>query len=209
MVKSRITRRSFFTSVTGGTALAFGTSRAGAQTYTGVTDADTGAGYDYPGYGRSAGRQTNQACSGYTDSDTGANYDPIGCGRQAQGRTCSGATDADTGAQYDPVGCGRGTNPQQPVGPSQSAECQAMRVQMDTLTERYAGYVYRFSNANQQFNYYLNLARQAFAAQDRPAYSQALAGLQPAAVELRTAFNGMTATEAGLTGLLETAEVFC
>ncbi|WP_421785654.1 hypothetical protein [Hyphobacterium sp.] len=209
MIKRRVSRRSFFALVSGSAAVAVSSGRSAAQNYTGVTDADTGAGYDYPGYGRGTARTQSPSCSGNTDADTGANYDPIGCGTRQQGRTCSGVTDADTGAQYDPVGCGRGSNPQQPVGPSQSAECQAMRVQMDTLAERYTAYVYRFTQANQQFEYFLNATRHAFALQDREAYSAALAGLQPAAVELRTAFNGLTATEAGLTGLIETAEVFC
>jgi hypothetical protein len=145
-----------------------------------------------------------------TDSDLGANADPINAGRGTGARNnCSGMTDSDTGSGYDPVGCGTGGRAQQPVGPSSSAECQAMGTQMNTLAQRYAGYVVRFGTANQQFEYYLNTARYAWAQQNRPAYANALAGMTQASSELRTAFNGMTATEAGLTGLMETAEVFC
>lgn len=209
MIKRRVSRRSFFALVSGSAAIAVSSSRSAAQSYTGVTDADTGAGYDYPGYGRGTARTQNQACSGVTDADTGANYDPVGCGRQAQSRTCSGVTDSDTGASYDPIGCGTGGRPQQPVGPSNSAECQALQVQMDTLAERFAGYVVRFSAATQQFNYQYELMRRSFGNGNQAAYAQALNGFRAVSAELRTTVNGMTATEAGLLGLAETMEVYC
>jgi hypothetical protein len=205
MYKGKLSRRSFVAAVTGGAAATFSSGHSAAQTYTGVTDSDGGTYADRVGYGRSG-----RAATGVTDSDLGANADPINAGRGTGARNnCTGVTDSDVGSGYDPVGCGTGGRAQQPVGPSNSAECQAMRVQMDTLAQRYAGYVVRFSNANQQFDYYLNTARTAFAVGNRPAYAAALEGLTQASSGLRAAFNGMTATEAGLTGLMETAEVFC
>jgi len=205
MHKRKLSRRSFVAAVTGGAAATLSYSPSAAQTYTGVTDSDGGSNADRVGYGRS-----NRAATGVTDSDLGTNADPINAGRGTGARNnCSGMTDSDVGANYDPIGCGTGGRPQQPVGPSNSAECQAMGTQMNTLAQRYAAYVVRFSNANQQFEYYVNTARYAWAQQNRPAYEVAFNGMTQASAELRTAMNGITVTEAGLMGLMETAEVFC
>ena len=90
----RVSRRSFFLQAPGGAvsaagALALMTGRAKAQ----VTDNDTGANSDLPGFGRGG--------SGVTDHDTGANADPLGNGR---GPGPSGCSDNDAG---DPEGRGR------------------------------------------------------------------------------------------------------
>jgi len=134
MYKGKLSRRSFVAVVTGGAAATLSSSHSAAQTYTGVTDSDGGTYADRVGYGRSG-----RAATGVTDSDLGTNADPINAGRGTVARNnCSGMTDSDVGSGYDPVGCGTGERAQQPVGPSNSAGCQAMRVQMDTLAQRYA-----------------------------------------------------------------------
>jgi hypothetical protein len=115
----RVTRRSFLSTVTAGItasgAMAFvaGSARAQGRTYTGVTDADTGANADSPGYGR-GNRNV------YTDQDTGPNADAQFHGRGPAGRNergvsgqgeygegrPSGCTDRDSGSSADPVGRG-------------------------------------------------------------------------------------------------------
>ncbi|MBC7986966.1 MAG: twin-arginine translocation signal domain-containing protein [Sphingomonadaceae bacterium] len=59
-------------------------SSSGNQTYTGVTDADSGPGADRGGYGRGGGAVTQQQPTAVTDSDTGAYADPVGRGRGTQ-----------------------------------------------------------------------------------------------------------------------------
>ena len=111
-------RRSFLARVAGGTAAACGalallrTSEAAAQSYSGVTDCDTGGGSDRPGYGRGVRNQ-------YTDSDTGPNSDPRCRGRGSNSGSNSGTqynprehpdtrcSDSDYGAYGDPGGHGR------------------------------------------------------------------------------------------------------
>ena len=114
----RVTRRSFLSSVTAGItaggAMAFmaGSARAQGRTYTGVTDADTGANADSPGYGRG----THNV---YTDQDTGPNADAQFHGRGPAGRDGRGTsgqgeyggpgtycTDNDRGSNADPAGRG-------------------------------------------------------------------------------------------------------
>ncbi|HEV2866043.1 MAG TPA: hypothetical protein VGX37_05975 [Allosphingosinicella sp.] len=117
----KLSRRSFFASVAGGAVIGGGatallTGRAEAQSYTGVTDADTGEVRDRPGYG--VGTR-----SVYTDRDTGPNADPQFHGRGPQGEISgqgqygeypSGCSDSDGGPGADPGGRGVRCNGQQP-----------------------------------------------------------------------------------------------
>lgn len=120
----KLNRRSFFASVAGGvlvgggaTAAIVGPAQAQSnQTYTGVTDSDTGAGRaDRPGYGTGVRNR-------YTDSDTGPGADrqfegrgpnarqqgsPSGQGSYSSDQAATGCSDADSGATADPGGRGR------------------------------------------------------------------------------------------------------
>ena len=123
MTSPRLTRRSFMTSVVGGTiaggATALITGPAQAQTYSGVTDCDAGNGHDRPGYGTGTNNR-------YTDSDTGPQGDPRCQGRgparnpgapSGHGRyggVASGCSDSDTGTGSDPGGRGVRCNGQTP-----------------------------------------------------------------------------------------------
>jgi hypothetical protein len=120
-------RRSFLSlvigGVAGGGALAALAGRAEAfQTYSGVTDSDTGEVRDRPGYGVGARNQ-------YTDQDRGPNADAQFHGRgpngRAEGSTSGtgrydeperGCSDTDGGPGADPAGRGRrcGGNPAWP-----------------------------------------------------------------------------------------------
>ena len=73
----------------------------GGRVRTGVTDTDSGAGADAPGYGT---RTVNRARTGLTDTDRGAGSDPAGYGVRGNSTGC---TDRDSGANYDPPGGGR------------------------------------------------------------------------------------------------------
>lgn len=121
-ISRKLNRRSFFASVVGGVvvgggavALVGGGARAQSnQTYTGVTDADTGAGRaDRPGYGTGVRNR-------YTDRDTGPGSDPQFGGRGPGARQpgspsgtgsyqepATGCSDADAGSTADPGGRGR------------------------------------------------------------------------------------------------------
>jgi hypothetical protein len=118
-------RRSFLHQVLGGVAvggaLAAFSDRAAAQTYSGVTDSDTGNVRDRPGYGVGTRSQ-------YTDQDTGPNRDAqfhgrgpaargegsvSGTGRY--GEAPSGCSDADSGPGSDPGGRGVRCNGQTPL----------------------------------------------------------------------------------------------
>lgn len=119
-------RRSFLSlvigGVAGGGALAALAGRAEAfQTYSGVTDSDTGEVRDRPGYGVGARNQ-------YTDRDTGPDADPQFHGRGPNGRpegsvsgqgsygeAASGCSDTDGGPGSDPGGRGRSCNGQTPL----------------------------------------------------------------------------------------------
>lgn len=121
----RPSRRSFMGQVLGGVAVggalvAFA-GRARAQTYSGVTDADTGEVRDRPGYG--VGTRNR-----YTDSDTGPNADrqfegrgPAGRGEGSvsgtgrYGEAPSGCSDSDSGSGSDPGGRGVRCNGQTPL----------------------------------------------------------------------------------------------
>ena len=122
----KLNRRSFVASVAGGVvigggAIALVTGRAEAQTYTGVTDSDTGNPHrDRPGYG--TGTRTQ-----YTDRDTGPNRDAQFHGRGPSGRpegstsgtgrygeAASGCSDSDGGPGSDPGGRGVRCNGQTP-----------------------------------------------------------------------------------------------
>lgn len=125
-ISSKLNRRSFLERVVGagagiaGGAIALVTGRAEAQTYTGVTDADTTPGArDRPGYGTGTRNR-------YTDRDTGPNADPQFGGRGPQGRpegSTSGqgrygespsyCSDSDGGPGSDPAGRGRRCHPNQ------------------------------------------------------------------------------------------------
>jgi hypothetical protein len=122
----KLNRRSFVATVIGGAAAGGGATflvadRSAAQTmpYTGVTDSDTGAHADRPGYGVGVRNQ-------YTDRDTGPNADPQFHGRGPNGRPpnspsgqgsygepATGCSDSDSGPGSDPGGrgrrCGNGT----------------------------------------------------------------------------------------------------
>ena len=122
----KLNRRSFFASVAGGvlvgggaTAAIMGRAQAQSnQTYTGVTDSDTGAGRaDRPGYGTGVRNR-------YTDNDTGPGADPQFGGRGPAGRgpgapsgqgsygePASRCTDSDSGPSADPGGRGRRCEP--------------------------------------------------------------------------------------------------
>jgi hypothetical protein len=107
--KGKLSRRSFLASVAGGMAAmgAIGTvtGSAVAQSYTGRTDADSGAYADRVGYGR--GQRT-----GYSDNDTGSNADPANYGRRGTSntnRTNVTDSDSDSGPNADRAGYGRGT----------------------------------------------------------------------------------------------------
>lgn len=104
--KGKLSRRSFLTSVAGGMAAigAIGavTGSAVAQTYTGRSDADSGAYADRAGYGR---RQR----TGYSDNDSGSNADPANYGRRGTSNTNrTNVTDRDSGPTADRAGYGRG-----------------------------------------------------------------------------------------------------
>ncbi len=125
----KLNRRSFFASVAGGMvvgggamALLAGGARAQSnQVYTGVTDADTGAGHaDRPGYGTGTRNR-------YTDIDTGPNADPQFGGRGpnarpegsvsgtgSYGEAASVCSDSDGGPGSDPAGRGVRCNGQTP-----------------------------------------------------------------------------------------------
>ena len=111
------TRRSFLRRVgataTAGAAMALvGGSELRAQTYSGVTDCDTGNGADRPGYGTGNRNQ-------FTDTDTGPNADPRCHGRGSNSGANSGTqynpnyhpdtrcSDRDYGPNGDPGGRGR------------------------------------------------------------------------------------------------------
>ena len=114
----KLNRRSFLASVAGGVAVGGGVTNllvdgAQAQSYTGVTDSDTGNVRDRPGYG--VGTRNR-----YTDRDTGPNADPQFHGRGPNGRAegavsgngaygdaASGCSDSDSGPGSDPGGRGR------------------------------------------------------------------------------------------------------
>ena len=114
----KLNRRSFLASVVGGVAVGGGVTNllvdgAQAQSYTGVTDSDTGNVRDRPGYG--VGTRNR-----YTDRDTGPNADPQFQGRGPAGRQegspsgtgsygdyASGCSDTDSGPGSDPGGRGR------------------------------------------------------------------------------------------------------
>lgn len=118
-------RRSFMAQVLGGAAaggaLVLVSGRAAAQTYSGVTDSDTGNVRDRPGYG--VGTR-----SVHTDSDTGPNRDAQfhGRGPAANGEGgvsgtgqygggASGCSDSDGGPGSDPAGRGVRCNGQTPL----------------------------------------------------------------------------------------------
>lgn len=121
----KLNRRSFLASVAGGVAVGGGVTNllvdgAQAQSYTGVTDSDTGNVRDRPGYGVGTRNQ-------YTDRDTGPNADPQFHGRGPAGRQegspsgtgsygdyASGCSDTDSGPGSDPGGRGRRCNGQTP-----------------------------------------------------------------------------------------------
>jgi hypothetical protein len=117
----RPSRRSFLNlvlgGVAGGGALALVSGSAKAQTYSGVTDADTGNPHrDRPGYG--TGTRTR-----YTDRDSGPNRDRQFEGRGPQGPISgtgsygeypSGCSDSDGGPGSDPGGRGVRCNGQVP-----------------------------------------------------------------------------------------------
>lgn len=123
--KRKLSRRSFMGTVLGGVAaggalaVIDGTAEA-YQTHTGVTDSDSGANYDRPGYGRNRsspaeGRGTGRYAdsdssdrTGTTDTDSGQGSDRPGYGRRARGRLRTGVTDRDRGANRDPAQFGRG-----------------------------------------------------------------------------------------------------
>lgn len=84
-----------------------------------------------------------------------------------------------------------------------------MQVQMDTLSERYAGYLTRLNAAAGQFEQAHQSARIAIQSGTYEQLENLRSLMRRAESEMETAINGMTATEAGLVGLLETAEVFC
>jgi hypothetical protein len=125
-VSRKVSRRSFMTSVLGGVVIGGGATalvigRAEAQTYSGVTDSDTGQVRDRPGYGVGTRNQ-------YTDRDTGPNADPQFHGRGPNGRpegsvsgqgsygeAASGCSDTDSGPGSDPGGRGRSCNGQTPL----------------------------------------------------------------------------------------------
>ena len=115
----KLARRSFLVSVVGGVAAAgFLSSGASAQNtrYSGVTDCDSGANHDRPGYGTGNRNQ-------FTDSDTGPQGDPRCRGRGPSARpegspsgtgrysdTPTGCSDSDSGQSADPGGRGRTCN---------------------------------------------------------------------------------------------------
>ena len=117
-------RRSFMAQVLGGVAaggaLVMVSGRVAAQTYSGVTDSDTGNVRDRVGYG--VGTRTQ-----YTDQDTGPNRDaqfhgrgPAARGEGAvsgtgrYGEAASGCSDSDGGPGSDPAGRGVRCNGQTP-----------------------------------------------------------------------------------------------
>ncbi|HMG48116.1 MAG TPA: hypothetical protein VK614_11725 [Allosphingosinicella sp.] len=122
----KVNRRSFVASVLGGVVIGGGATalvigRAEAQSYSGVTDSDTGQVRDRPGYGVGVRNQ-------YTDRDTGPNADPQFHGRGPNGRpegsvsgqgsygeAASGCSDTDHGPGSDPGGRGRSCNGQTPL----------------------------------------------------------------------------------------------
>jgi hypothetical protein len=138
----KLSRRSFFASVAGGVLIGGGsvatlTGRARAQsnqTYTGVTDADTGAGRaDRPGYGTGVRNR-------YTDNDTGPGADPQFGGRgpnrnspnapSGQGSyfgSPSYCSDSDSGPGSDPGGrgrrCGTGYVQERSTTPTHTRHC--------------------------------------------------------------------------------------
>ena len=133
----KLNRRSFVASVLGGIAAGGGatalvTGDAAAQTYSGVTDADTGTVRDRPGYG--VGTRNR-----YTDRDTGPNADPQFQGRGPNGRpegsvsgqgsygdAPSGCSDSDGGPGADPGGRGvrcNGRTPPTRYPPGHTRHC--------------------------------------------------------------------------------------
>lgn len=110
----KLARRSFLVSVVGGGAAAgfLSTGAQGQNTrYSGVTDCDSGANRDRPGYGTGNRNQ-------YTDSDTGPQADARCHGRGTTSGSPSGTqynsnqprtgcSDRDYGPQGDPGGHGR------------------------------------------------------------------------------------------------------
>ena len=129
-------RRSFMGQVLGGAAiggsLVLVSGRAQAQTYSGVTDSDTGNPRDRPGYGTGVRNR-------YTDRDTGPNADrqfegrgPAARGEGAtsgQGRyggIGSGCSDSDGGQGSDPGGRGvrcNGQTPERRYPPGHTRHC--------------------------------------------------------------------------------------
>lgn len=81
-----------------------GYGRRVARAYTGINDADSGPGSDQPGYGRGGVRYG----TGVTDGDGGAMSDPAGNGRGGYRGAYTGVTDGDSGTYSDPGGQGRG-----------------------------------------------------------------------------------------------------
>ena len=120
----KLNRRSFVASVVGGAVLGGGatalvTGEARAQSYSGVTDCDSGNNHDRPGFGTGVRNQ-------YTDSDTGPNADPRCHGRGSNTGSDSGTSynqaehpntgcsDRDYGQYGDPGGHGRSCRGMQP-----------------------------------------------------------------------------------------------
>lgn len=132
----KLDRRSFITRVAGGMvvtggAVALIVEPVRAQSYTGVTDCDSGSGHDRPGYG--TGNRNH-----YTDTDTGPTGDPRCRGRgparregapSGHGRysgVASGCSDSDGGTGSDPGGRGVRCNGQVPnprYPPSHTRHC--------------------------------------------------------------------------------------
>jgi hypothetical protein len=135
----KLNRRSFVASVGGGVLIGGGAAglvlgRAEAQNirYSGVTDCDSGANHDNPGYGTGNRNQ-------YTDSDSGANADPRCHGHGPNGRpegsvsgngrygdAVSGCSDSDGGPGSDPGGRGvrcNGQTPPRRYPPGETRHC--------------------------------------------------------------------------------------
>lgn len=105
---------------TGGALAVVAAPAEAYQSYSGVTDSDTGTVHDRPGYG--VGTRNR-----YTDQDTGPNRDPQFGGRGPAGRgegatsgtgrygeAASGCSDSDGGPGSDPGGRGVRCNGQTP-----------------------------------------------------------------------------------------------
>lgn len=135
----KLSRRSFLGRVAGGAvaggalAMFAGPARAQNTRYSGVTDSDTGANADRPGYG--VGTRNH-----YTDRDTGPNADAQFHGRGPNGRPGGSASgqgsygepqtacsDTDAGPDADPGGRGRRCNGGQPwprsTAPTHTRHC--------------------------------------------------------------------------------------